>query len=194
VRRGFLLLGLVLVISISIIATAPRLAYPFFENSLTAENYLTISTDRKIYSPGDTMKITIKNISDNSIWFGGLYYDLVFEMWDGTTWQHLESIRQPAAVTGLQPGQEGHVTHRTKLYSYPGEEYAPGKYRVGTAGLLGGRDGGLPAYFGGSTPPAYAEFEVRKPSIAIWIVLAIIVVVAAVGITIAYLVRERIHG
>jgi len=148
-----------------------------------SENYLTISMDRKIYSPGDTMNITIKNISDNRLYFSGLYYDLFFEKWDGTTWQHYQSIRQPMAITSLQPGEEEHHTHELSLYS--GEEYALGRYRVGTAGIFS-----LVNIELGRTPPAYAEFEVREPT---WIVLAV-VVIAVVGIAVVYLVSRRMRG
>jgi hypothetical protein len=172
------------------IATAPRLAYPFSEKlthpsseNPPPENYLIVTTDRKVYSPGDTMKITIKNISENTLYFGGLYYSLVFERWDGSAWRHYESIRQQQVIAVLKPGQEGHVTKELRLGS--GEDYAIGKYRVGTAGWFG------PEGYESVTPPAYAEFEVREPRT--WIVLTIVAIVI-VGVIVTYLAIKRMRG
>lgn len=121
--------------------------------NLAIEN-LTINIDKKVYSPGGMQVVTIRNQSDEVIEFMGLRFDLVWEKWDGTTWQHYKSIIQEDVIGTLQPGEEGHVTEALRLYS--GEEFALGKYRVGTAakGLVSGKRYG----------PAYAEFEVQATS------------------------------
>lgn len=118
------------------------------------EEYITVTVDKKVYSPGDMQVVTIKNQSDEVIEFMGLRFDLVWEKWDGTTWQHYKSIIQEGMIRHLQPGEEGDVTESLRLYT--GEEFAIGKYRVGTAanGLVSGKRYG----------PAYAEFEVQAAS------------------------------
>lgn len=118
------------------------------------ENLLIVTTDKKIYLPAEEIKVTVKNISYHTLFFGSLYFGLVFERWDGTAWQYYHGMYEPAMVILLGPGEEGHVTHVLMLDS--GEGFAPGTYRVkaGAGYFVNGEPRGT---------TAYAEFEVREP-------------------------------
>lgn len=145
------------------------------------ENFIVITTDKKIYYSGENMWITFKN---NSYKRTAEFYDYgyVIEVWNGATWRLCWPPDYSIEVMWeLGPG--GEVTKRFAwgYFSYPGG----GKFRLCASGE--------------NLPPAYAEFELAERSevtgepIAIWIVLAV-VVIAVVGIAIAYLVRKRMRG
>lgn len=51
------------------------------------EELLSITLDKEIYSQGDKMNITIKNISNETIWFTDTAYSLAFEKFDGVDWE-----------------------------------------------------------------------------------------------------------
>jgi hypothetical protein len=112
-------------------------AYTFVPKPLP-EECLTITLDKGTYYQGEVMNITIKNISNETIWFTDTAYNLFFERFNGQDWEFYDTIIGGAAMTPLKPKQTAQVKW---TLGYPGRPYPAGRYRVGTHGV-------------------YAEFEV----------------------------------
>ena len=87
------------------------------------------------------MNITIKNISNETIWFSDTAYNLFFEKFNGTNWQFHTSIIGCLAWTPLEPGETGQIEWTLDV---PFQPFPAGHYRVGTKGV-------------------YAEFDVFVP-------------------------------
>ncbi|KPV64212.1 MAG: hypothetical protein AOA65_1024 [Candidatus Bathyarchaeota archaeon BA1] len=101
------------------------------EYSVTTE-YLMIALNKKVYSQAETMIITIKNVGEKTIFFGGTGYDLQFEKWDGESWHFYIGIIQAEVITPLQPDEEATVLYKLgEALDYP---FPVGRYRVGTNG------------------------------------------------------------
>jgi hypothetical protein len=148
----------------TIIATS-CLVYPSSENSLS-EN-LAITLDKKIYQPGDEARITVTNLTDNTIRFYTWECELELERWNGATWENFVTWYQKQSSRDLGPHENVVVTlGLSEMYFHSGE------YRVGTRGV-------------------YAEFEVQESRT--WIVFLIAAIVI-VGIAVAYLVIRRKRG
>jgi hypothetical protein len=177
----------IIVIAIVIVIVIATWGVACSSSENTSKTYLVLTTDRKVYSSGDTMKVTIKNISENVLWFGGSNYDLFLERWDGTTWQFFEGVAQLQVITALGPDEIGHVTWKLENDELIlGGNLILGRYRVGAAGTLTY----LPEIEG--TPPAYAEFEVVERPGSRWPLIAgIVVAIAVIGIAVAVYVRRR---
>lgn len=119
----------------------PPLLVRTFEPESTlrpAEESLIITLDKERYSQGETMNITIKNISNETIWFTDTAHNLFFERFNGVDWKFHDAMIGGAAMTPLEPGK---TAWHTWPVGYAGRPYPPGQYRVGTHGV-------------------YAEFEV----------------------------------
>ena len=102
------------------------------------EAYLIITLDKEIYSQVEIMNITIKNISNETIWFTDTAYNLFFERFNGVDWEFHTSIVGCLAMTPLEPGETAQLTWALDV---PLQPFPLGRYRVGTHGV-------------------YAEFEV----------------------------------
>jgi len=79
------------------------------------------------------MTITIKNRSNETIWFTNTAYNLCFERYNGTSWALYEEIVGGAMMTSLKPGETREVTW--KLDDRTGSPFPAGRYRVGTKGI-----------------------------------------------------------
>jgi len=97
------------------------------------EELLRVTLDRETYYQGDTIVITIKNISNETVWFTDTAYNLFFERFNNQDWEFYDAIIGGLMMTSLKPGETAQVNW---TLGYP-----PGRYRVGTHGV-------------------YAEFEV----------------------------------
>lgn len=106
------------------------------------EELLLITLDKKVYNQGEYMTVTVKNRSNETIWFTNTAYNLYFEKFNGTDWVFYEEIVEGALMTPLKPGETGQVTW--KLDDRTGSPFPAGRYRVGTKGI-------------------YVEFTVVKP-------------------------------
>jgi hypothetical protein len=103
-----------------------------------SEESLSITIDKEKYCQGDTMNITIENVSNGTVWFTDTACNLFFETFTGEHWEFYDAMVGDLAMTPLEPNE-------TKKFAwklgYPGRQYQAGRYRVGTKGV-------------------YAEFEV----------------------------------
>jgi hypothetical protein len=176
-RRGFFLLRLFLIILA--IVTASCLAYSFSVNSTVTENYLIMILERKIYQPGDEMRVTFRNLSDESIDFPHEKFGLEFEKWSGTAWVEYLGIGRAAVFSSIDPHTE--ILLVLKL-TRGKEDFSPGRYRLITEAGLSER---------GEIIQASAEFEVQEQTIWVQIVIGAIVVA---GIITAYLAIKRMRG
>ena len=84
------------------------------------------------------MNMTIKNISNETIWFTDTACNLSFERFNGVDWEFHTSIVGCLAMTPLEPGETAEYTWKLDI---PLQPFLLGHYRVGTHG-------------------GYAEFEV----------------------------------
>jgi hypothetical protein len=101
---------------------------------------LIITLNKEVYLQGETIDITIKNISNETIWFTDTAYNLFFERFSGVDWEFHTPIVGCLVMTPLEPGETAQLTW---MLDVPLQPFPPGKYRVGTHGV-------------------YAEFEVRE--------------------------------
>ena len=97
------------------------------------EELLLITLDKNVYNQGEYMTITIKNRSNETLWFTNTAYNLYFERFNGTGWTFYEQIVGGALMTPLRPGETGEV--RWKLDDRTGSPFPAGYYRVGTKGI-----------------------------------------------------------
>lgn len=107
---------------------------------ITAYPFLIITLDKSlnIYFPGDVIEITLKNVSNRSLFFTDNAYGLAFQRWDDNAWEYYESIRGEEMIIELTPGEEAQANFELGLYS--GEEFAPGWYEVGTQPQVDGQE------------------------------------------------------
>ncbi|MDH5690907.1 MAG: hypothetical protein OEY81_05715 [Candidatus Bathyarchaeota archaeon] len=103
-----------------------------------SEESLSITIDKEKYCQGDTMTITIENISNETIWFTDTACNLFFERFNDQHWEFYDAMVGGLAMTPLEPNETKKFTWKL---GYPGRPYPAGRYRVGTKGV-------------------YAEFEV----------------------------------
>jgi len=103
-----------------------------------SEAYLVITLDKEIYHQGEIRNITIKNISNETIWFTDTAHNLFFDRFNGVDWEFHDAMIGGLMMTPLEPGK---TAWHTWPVGYAGCPYPPGRYRVGTHGV-------------------YAEFEV----------------------------------
>lgn len=96
------------------------------------EEILAIGIDRNMYRPGETMIITIKNISNETIWFTNTVYNIVFERFNSiyNDWIYHTSPIAGQALVSISPNEEKQVK-----YIIDPELFPPGLYRVGTHGV-----------------------------------------------------------
>ena len=106
------------------------------------EELLLLTLDKPVYTQGEYMIITIKNRSNETIWFTNTAYELCFERFNGTGWAFYENIVGNSMTTSLKPGETRQVM--CKLVDSTGSPFPAGRYRVGTKGI-------------------YVEFKVVRP-------------------------------
>ena len=96
------------------------------------EEILTITLDKEIYGEGDTMTITIQNISNETIWFINAMYNLVFERFDHafSDWVFHAAPIAAQVMTPLQPGEGAQVTWKLDAETFPS-----GLYRIVILGV-----------------------------------------------------------
>ncbi|MEM2921581.1 MAG: hypothetical protein QXF26_04605 [Candidatus Bathyarchaeia archaeon] len=97
------------------------------------EEPLLITLDKNVYTRGEYMTITIKNRSNETLWFTNAAYNLCVEKFNGTDWVFYKEIVGDSVMTPLEPGETGQVT--VKLDVSPGTPFPAGRYRVGTKGI-----------------------------------------------------------
>jgi len=97
------------------------------------EELLLIMLDKEVYNQGEYMTVTIKNRSNETMWFTNTAYDLCFERFNGTDWVLYEEIVGGPVKTSLKPGEIRQVTW--KLDDHTGSPFSAGRYRVGTKGI-----------------------------------------------------------
>ena len=95
---------------------------------LAPEELLTITLNREVYRRGEIMNITIKNVSNETQWFGNAAYDLCFERFNGEYWEFYDSIPGVEVITCLKPGETGQVTW--KLGGHTDRPFPAGQCRV----------------------------------------------------------------
>ncbi len=91
------------------------------------EEILTITLDKKMYYQGELMTITIKNISNETVWFTDTACNLFFERFNGQDWEFYDAMIGGLMMTPLEPGE---IKQFAWKLSYPA-----GHYRVGTKGV-----------------------------------------------------------
>ena len=108
------------------------------------EAYLTVTLDKETYHQGEIMNITIKNVSNETVWFTDTAYNLFFEKFNGVDWEFHTGIGGGLVMTPLEPGETAKITWTLDV---PLQPFPPGQYRVGTRGV-------------------YAEFEVIEAKLS----------------------------
>jgi hypothetical protein len=103
-----------------------------------SEESLSITIDKETYCQGETMTITIENISNETVWFTDTACNLFFGRFNGEHWEFYDAMVGGVAMTPLEPNETKKFIWKL---GYPGCPYPAGRYRVGTKGV-------------------YAEFEV----------------------------------
>ncbi len=113
---------------------------------LPLKSCLIITLDKEAYFQGEVIQITIKNLSNQTVWFTDTACNLYFEKFNDNCWEFYDAMIGGAAITPLQPKETKQFTWRL---GNSGRPYPPGRYRVGTKGV-------------------YAEFKVleAEPSLA----------------------------
>jgi hypothetical protein len=101
---------------------------------------LIVTLNKEIYLRGETMNITIKNISNETVWFTDTACNLFFERFNGVDWEFHTAIIGGLMMAPLEPGETADYTWKLGV---PLQPFPPGRYRVGTHGV-------------------YAQFEVRE--------------------------------
>lgn len=96
------------------------------------EEILAITLDKEIYSQGDTMTITIQNISNETVWFTNAVYNLVFERFDDafSDWVFHTAPIAAQVMTPLEPGGNAQVTWKLEVETFPS-----GLYRIDILGV-----------------------------------------------------------
>jgi hypothetical protein len=96
------------------------------------EEILTVILDKQTYKQGEVMTITIRNISNETIWFTDTAYNIVFERFDNVfnDWTFHTAPIAGLLMTPLHPGEEAQLMWL--LDDKTGHLFPPGRYRVGT--------------------------------------------------------------
>ena len=96
------------------------------------EDVLRIDLDKYVYRCGEVMNITIRNISDETLWFTNSVYNLAFERFDKNynDWIFHSAPRAEEIITSIYPGDTVQLT-----LTLSADEFPPGHYRIGTHGV-----------------------------------------------------------
>ena len=120
-----LVLMLVLIVSVGLI-----IVY-YFRDSPNEHSFpLTVELDKYEFCSGETMNITITNVSNETLEFGNDAYNVVYHRWNGTGWEKYDAVPGCAMITKLEPGETAQVTW--KLGGRIESPFPPGRYSVGT--------------------------------------------------------------
>ncbi|MEA2089268.1 MAG: immunoglobulin-like domain-containing protein [Thermoproteota archaeon] len=90
---------------------------------------LTIKLDKYEYYPGETMHITITNVSNKTLKFNNTSYNMTYFQFTFEGWKWYDAVPGEAVIVDLKPGETAHVTYT--LGGHVHAPFPPGRYRVG---------------------------------------------------------------
>ena len=94
---------------------------------------LEVTTDRTMYQEADNMTITIKNASNQTVWFGSTAYGVSFEKRDEDGWVFHSSVCGAEVVVSLGSSQTKQIVVQLSNTDRP---FTPGEYRVLSSGWI----------------------------------------------------------
>ena len=101
------------------------------QSSPNGAEELEVTTDKTMYQEGDNMTITIRNASNQAVWFGSPAYGVSFEKWDKDKWVFHSSICGAEVIVNLEPEQTRQITVRLSNIDQP---FSCGEYRILSSG------------------------------------------------------------
>ena len=93
------------------------------------ESYpLVIIFEKDVYHPDERINITVKNVSNKTLWLSDSAYGLEYQRKTIFGWEFYVGLYGQERIVYLGPGKTGHVTRRLSTDFKP---FPPGRYRVG---------------------------------------------------------------
>jgi hypothetical protein len=98
----------------------------------TRYHLLNVTTDKTVYDQNDSITITIKNKSNETVVFGNSVYDLFFEKWNAVSWEFYTGVIGLEVITYLYPEEIAEIDYQ--LGGQTDKPFPSDRYKVVSCG------------------------------------------------------------